>query len=276
MRVRRRTLLMVATACAGALLLLSSFSEVAVLSQLTAAAPGPEGTALAETGQPATLADLLQRSRAFELDQATRQQQQQQQMTTTTTTAAAATLPSPSAVKAASPPASPRPPAPAPAPATSLPPPPHAPPSFPPPPAAAAAAINTGCVSWRQTGPCSPPRHREPDADLPCDSTVPKGASGYCECAGGQRAAEDLGCDHGPFRCVDKCADSAAVASSVREREQFGSPVTIGSCGDGGAVRCVCVCACAALLCAPSPQVMRLILSIKLGILGPSSIVWAA
>jgi hypothetical protein len=72
-----------------------------------------------------------------------------------------------------------------------------------------------GCVGWRQTGPCDPPRHREPEFDRDCAFEVPAGASGYCECANGTRAAEDMGCQHSAFRCADLCADSVAIARSA-------------------------------------------------------------
>jgi len=69
------------------------------------------------------------------------------------------------------------------------------------------AAMCAGtCAGWRQTGGCTPTGPREDHSDLPCDAEVPAGASGYCECSGGRRAAES-DCDHGPFMCAMKCAE---------------------------------------------------------------------
>ena len=55
------------------------------------------------------------------------------------------------------------------------------------------------CVSWRQTGGCSPTGKREPQQDRACGDMVPSDSSGYCECDGGIRAGE-TGCRFCPKR----------------------------------------------------------------------------
>ena len=69
-----------------------------------------------------------------------------------------------------------------------------------------------GC-RWKQTGGCSPSGRREPQLDRPCNGMVPAGASGYCVCSDGTRAAES-GCSHKSFRCRDKCSAPRAGASN--------------------------------------------------------------
>ena len=71
---------------------------------------------------------------------------------------------------------------------------------------AAMCASATQCVGWKQTGGCTPDGPREEHSDLPCDQEVPAGASGYCECADGRRAAES-DCDHATFACAVKCSE---------------------------------------------------------------------
>ena len=61
------------------------------------------------------------------------------------------------------------------------------------------------CVSWRQTGGCDPNGNREPVFDKSCTEGVSDGASGYCECQGGERRMEK-GCNKGPYEtCNDAC-----------------------------------------------------------------------
>jgi hypothetical protein len=62
----------------------------------------------------------------------------------------------------------------------------------------------TGCVSWRQTGGCTPNGSREPEHDLGCARLVRGATSGYCECEGGRRANE-VGCFHKEFTCDLVC-----------------------------------------------------------------------
>ena len=61
------------------------------------------------------------------------------------------------------------------------------------------------CVSWRQTGGCSPTGGREPDQDKTCDQWITGKDSGYCECADGRKVSLS-GCGHGGFTCADQCA----------------------------------------------------------------------
>ncbi len=52
-----------------------------------------------------------------------------------------------------------------------------------------------GCISWRNTGGCTPDGPSEPERDVGCDTQIPTGASGDCECEGGIRVAE-VTCTH--------------------------------------------------------------------------------
>lgn len=64
------------------------------------------------------------------------------------------------------------------------------------------------CLAWRQTGSCSPQGQREPHGDKPCDTVIPSGTSGFCECEGG-RLARSSTCDHRPFQCTATCLEAA-------------------------------------------------------------------
>jgi hypothetical protein len=60
-----------------------------------------------------------------------------------------------------------------------------------------------GCVSWRQTGNCSPDGPREPRKDKKCLEIVMETQSGYCECAWGR--VEMNGCRHNRVQCAREC-----------------------------------------------------------------------
>jgi hypothetical protein len=76
----------------------------------------------------------------------------------------------------------------------------------------------SSCVSWRQTGGCDPAGPREPQSDLHCDAEVPRGSSGYCECADGSRVMQST-CEHMPFRCDDECRTAACPDGLSRTAE---------------------------------------------------------
>ena len=57
-------------------------------------------------------------------------------------------------------------------------------------------------MSWRQTGGCDPNGLREPNSDKSCDAVIPDGASGYCECKGGERKMEKR-CTKGLYDTCD-------------------------------------------------------------------------
>eukprot|EP00457_Paulinella_chromatophora_P004080 gb/GEZN01004090.1/.p1 GENE.gb/GEZN01004090.1/~~gb/GEZN01004090.1/.p1 ORF type:complete len:527 (-),score=50.20 gb/GEZN01004090.1/:84-1664(-) len=59
---------------------------------------------------------------------------------------------------------------------------------------------------WRQTAGCDPGGPREATSDKPCDSEIPKGVSGYCECTNGNRASV-VTCEHDTFNCRQKCSE---------------------------------------------------------------------
>eukprot|EP00301_Raphidiophrys_heterophryoidea_P001144 c10566_g1_i1.p1 GENE.c10566_g1_i1~~c10566_g1_i1.p1 ORF type:complete len:590 (+),score=163.03 c10566_g1_i1:55-1770(+) len=59
------------------------------------------------------------------------------------------------------------------------------------------------CIGWFQTGACDPKGVREPDNDRSCSEWVPKGSSGYCQCANDVR--HEYTCEHKRLRCEDVC-----------------------------------------------------------------------
>jgi hypothetical protein len=52
------------------------------------------------------------------------------------------------------------------------------------------------------------------EKDRKCSQTIPSGDSGYCECEDGKRAQE-VGCEHEPFRCKDECRKLFGEAPSA-------------------------------------------------------------
>jgi hypothetical protein len=111
-----------------------------------------------------------------------------------------------------------------------------------------AAASDGSCVMWRQHGDCRPDGPREGDKDLACTATVAAGASGYCECRGGVKAALST-CEHGAFRCHDKCAVALGLKNKAtpEETESTGEaeaeaeatePPASGGGGGGGGDKC--------------------------------------
>lgn len=75
-------------------------------------------------------------------------------------------------------------------------------------------APTKACVSWRQTGGCSPDGRRERYRDKTCGYGIEDGWSGYCECAGGRKAMKK-GCAKGAFRtCNDACSAPVVPTSA--------------------------------------------------------------
>lgn len=79
--------------------------------------------------------------------------------------------------------------------------------------------VDFSCVSWRQTGDCSPDGPRQPSGDLPCTEVVECKTgdcpSGYCECANGIHT-HPVDChpgSHSSFKCVDECGIANATKS---------------------------------------------------------------
>ena len=75
-----------------------------------------------------------------------------------------------------------------------------------------ALAVYQECVAeggWKQTSNCDGLGVEEPSNDLPCASSVPQGASGYCACgpAGhtSKNPATGLSCGHTTFTCDEVC-----------------------------------------------------------------------
>jgi hypothetical protein len=91
------------------------------------------------------------------------------------------------------------------------------------------------CLSWRQTAGCTPFGAHEAAHDRSCDTLVPAGISGYCEC-GGAYKGPGLTCDHPPLRCRDACdpakRDAMVAALSA---DDGGDMEPVGA--DGGAQR---------------------------------------
>jgi tetratricopeptide (TPR) repeat protein len=81
------------------------------------------------------------------------------------------------------------------------------------------SAEEARCVSWRQTGDCSPTGKRQPSSDVDCTTPIRKGWSGYCECEGGVRAAES-NCEHAPFTCAEKCHEQWQWVRQQRKERQ--------------------------------------------------------
>ena len=76
------------------------------------------------------------------------------------------------------------------------------------PPTATAAnrrSTAAACIGWRQTGDCDPDAVREEKGDKDCVTTIPRGNSGYCECADSTRAGY-VTCQHEQFNCEETCA----------------------------------------------------------------------
>jgi len=73
------------------------------------------------------------------------------------------------------------------------------------------------CMGWRQTAGCSPSGRREPARDRGCDVSIGQDWSGYCECAGGVRAA-DTTCTHESFTCEAKCREQWAWLREQRKK----------------------------------------------------------
>ena len=72
---------------------------------------------------------------------------------------------------------------------------------------------STEVCSWRQTGGCDPDGPREPTGDKDCSKVIPKGASGFCQCAGGV-VTRRVSCDHAPFTCAPACERAARAAAA--------------------------------------------------------------
>ena len=61
--------------------------------------------------------------------------------------------------------------------------------------------FSPNCMYWRQTGLCDPYGPRESHRDKQCHEIVPRGASGYCECA------------HGVKKMMKRCEDMPLYAN---------------------------------------------------------------
>eukprot|EP01062_Namystynia_karyoxenos_P076316 TRINITY_DN7470_c0_g1_i1.p1 TRINITY_DN7470_c0_g1~~TRINITY_DN7470_c0_g1_i1.p1 ORF type:complete len:789 (+),score=161.35 TRINITY_DN7470_c0_g1_i1:132-2369(+) len=68
------------------------------------------------------------------------------------------------------------------------------------------ATPGSPCVAWRQTAGCDPHGPRESQYDRSCLDLVQPGASGYCDCGSGLRAAESP-CGHAAFTCSARCRE---------------------------------------------------------------------
>ena len=80
-----------------------------------------------------------------------------------------------------------------------------------------------GCLSWRQTGDCSPTGVRQPHDDKPCSSVIPVGYSGFCECAGNVTRGA-VGCNaKKPFSCTGICANGGSSSGRGVTGTQNGS-----------------------------------------------------
>ena len=66
------------------------------------------------------------------------------------------------------------------------------------------------CISWRQTGNCSPEGPRESEKDVPCNIAVHSGQSGFCECENNRRVRLST-CEHETFICENECTGKHVV-----------------------------------------------------------------
>jgi len=66
----------------------------------------------------------------------------------------------------------------------------------------------SGFCEWHQTAGCDPKGEREPENDKPCETRIPSGISGYCECGEDRQHAKESFCDKNqdPFSCLEACS----------------------------------------------------------------------
>jgi hypothetical protein len=83
---------------------------------------------------------------------------------------------------------------------------------------ATAVVLGPACISWRQTGGCTPEGPRESQFDRTCNQIISTGASGYCECRDGMRTREST-CKHSSFTCDDSCTEMIDDARVDAEQE---------------------------------------------------------
>jgi hypothetical protein len=76
------------------------------------------------------------------------------------------------------------------------------------------------CLGWRNTKNCSPDGGREHRLDKTCDAAVESGASGYCLCAHGVRAAESTCAPRKALTCRAECKKAAQYRRSWRMRPE--------------------------------------------------------
>lgn len=63
-----------------------------------------------------------------------------------------------------------------------------------------------GCVSWRQISHGNADGERKPKNDKKCHELIPNGASGYCECANGEKKMKKLNGEVPQYEtCNDAC-----------------------------------------------------------------------
>ena len=93
------------------------------------------------------------------------------------------------------------------------------------------------CTSFVQTGGCDPEGVIEQRKR--CDETIEGGASGYCECRHGAKAAR-VSCSHAPFRCDEVCNDLTVGGATIRAAisQATGQAVALSTSASGGSTDC--------------------------------------
>ncbi|DAZ97703.1 TPA: hypothetical protein N0F65_009602 [Lagenidium giganteum] len=80
------------------------------------------------------------------------------------------------------------------------------------------------CVGFRMTDQCDPNGARLPDGDMPCDTVVPQGYSGYCEVQDRQTKERfrvmRITCNSIKWDSEFRCSDAPAFASFVPESDR--------------------------------------------------------
>lgn len=82
------------------------------------------------------------------------------------------------------------------------------------------------CSKWRQTKDCVGAGEREPKDDKECETVIPDGWSGFCECVDTETGADvrfEFDCGHKPLTCAFVCLHDGAEPDTVEEpkEEQF-------------------------------------------------------
>lgn len=79
------------------------------------------------------------------------------------------------------------------------------------------------CSKWRQTKDCIGSGERVPSDDKDCDTTIPDGWSGYCDCFDSDSGSEvkfEFDCGHKALTCQFVCTHNGAEPDSLEQPKQ--------------------------------------------------------